>query len=340
MKNRNLSVLFILLMLCTISSCKKETPAQSKAYKIYQGKVFGTYYRIQMDSEYDFSTQIDSVFQAVNVASNVYDETSQLSIFNKTGTLSQPSPTLIEMLDLGKQYYEQTNHYFNPALSPIISKWGFGFQNAETINEEQVNKLLPITDYANVYQYNKENDELMATTKGVMLDLNGLAEGYTIDAITKLAEQQQVANYLIEIGGEMKAKGVNQTGKIWNVGVESPNNTTNKQGLEVITTLHLNNKAMSSSGSYRKFYTDEQGNKHPHIIHPKTGFPVRHQLLSVTLTSKKAINADALATACMAMGPELAKEFIATTNSIEGFLILNQNGEFVTWQSEGFANND
>ncbi|MBJ7880720.1 FAD:protein FMN transferase [Gelidibacter salicanalis] len=322
---------FCVVVLLFLVSCKTNN---KETYKTLQGVVFGTEYNIQIDSHIDFSKQIDSVFKAVDRAANTYDKNSQISVLNRTGVYKDPSPTFVDMLKKAQYYYNQSNGYFNPAIYPLISEWKNGFENRAEIDTSKVVQLLKLTDFKN--NISIEKNLIKTTETGVEIDLSALGEGYTIDAIASILNKSGVKNYMIELGGEMYAKGNNPRGKIWLIGIEKPSSTTSMSERAVINTVYLNDVGLSTSGSYRKFYSDSLGNKHSHIVDPKTGFPVSHHLLSASIKSKASTEADALATACMAMGLNKAKQFIEDKLAIEGFLIFSENDSLKVWSSNKF----
>ena len=173
--------------------------------------------------------------------------------------------------------------------------------------------------------------------KGVTIDLNAMGEGYALDAISSILDQSGVNNYMVEIGGEMKCKGLNQNGNIWKIGIENPTVSIDERGTSLMKIVKLKNVGISTSGNYRKFYTDSLGNKYSHIIDVMTGYPVQHNIISSSIISTSATKADALATACMSMGMEKAKYFIENDPDMEGFLIYSDDNNLKSWQSSSFS---
>lgn len=308
---------------------------KDRQYQDLKGEVFGTYYRFQIDSDVDFSKQIDSVFKAVNKAVNTYSPSSEISMLNETGIHKDPSQTLLDMLRVAQGYYKKSGGYFNPAIYPLISEWKSGFHNNAEIDTSKVKQLLNLTVFDSIITI--EPNEIRLLKKGARIDLSALGEGYTLDAIASILDNQKVENFILEIGGEMQCRGKNSKRKTWLVGIEAPNFNPSSVERTVLKTVQLKNCGLSTSGSYRKFYLDSLGNKHPHIIDPVTGFPVSHRLLSASVKSTSSATADALATACMAMGYERAKIFIENTPDIEGVLIVSKpNDSLISWSSNFF----
>lgn len=309
----------------------------NKDYKLYQGEVFGTYYNFQIDSKTNLSPKIDSVFQIINQAANRYQPNSEVSKFNKTGVLINPSETFIQLLKNAKIYYSQTDGYLNPALYPLIREWGKDLTNYPAVNAEKTDSLIQISDLNTMVIIHK--NKIIAAKPGVMLDFNAIGEGLALEIISNVLDSENVKNYMLEIGGEMNCKGMNTENEIWRIGIESPGNSPSEKDNSIIKIVKLHNKAISTSGSYRKFYSDSAGNKYPHIIDPTNGYPVQHNLLSVSIIANSSIEADALATACMAMGPERARSFLIDHPELMAFLIYEDQGEFQSWQTDNFSKN-
>lgn len=302
-------------------------------FRIIQGEVFGTYYRFQIDSYKDFSKQIDSTFTAIDIAANSYVKHSEISAFNKTGILKKPSPTFLNMLTQAKKYHQISNGYFSPSLYPLIKLWGKDLKNKSQIDAVTVDSILKLTSFNNlIFDVNV----VSALKKGVEIDLSAMGEGYALDAIASILDNAKVSNYMVEVGGEMKCKGNNPKGKTWQVGIENPLIPVSQRGDSLMKIVKLKNKALSTSGNYRKFHKDKLGNKYAHIIDSKTGYTIKSSLLSVSILSQSSTKADALATACMSMGTEEAMTFIEQTQDIEGFLIFQEDGKLKTWQSSNF----
>ena len=164
-----------------------------------------------------------------------------------------------------------------------------------------------------------KKNKIIKESASVFIDFNALAKGYAVDVFADFLEHKGYENYLIEIGGEIKGKGINKLKqKAWKIGVEDPNFNDEQSYSKVIS---LQNEALATSGSYRKFKLDEQGNRFAHIIDTKTGYPHKSNLLSVSVLSKSCMEADAYATAFMSMGLERSREFLKVHPELKAFFI-------------------
>lgn len=316
-----IGILFIVLELV---SCK-EAP-----YIVLKGKTMGTYYEIQYKSNQNYQPQIDSLFAGLISSASTYDSTSELSRFNRTGSFSFGSPHLFKMLTLATKLNQETHGAFEPTLMPLIRAHGFSTSKRQALTKYSVDSLLSFVSFKYI-TYDKVH--MASSKKGVQLDLSAMGEGYAIDMIADFLESENVADYKVEIGGEMKCKGKNEKRELWLIGIENPSNIDSK----VLKTVRLKNEAISTSGTSRKFFLDEKGIKRSHIIDPRTGYPIQNNLLSVTIKDKKAVRADALATALMVMGLDSAKSFVESTN-IEALIVYEENGKVLSWHSPTFFN--
>lgn len=318
-----------------IVGCKSDQETKQRSYTLVEGPVFGTYYRIKIDSEIDFKSKIDSIFQVINEAANSYVGESEITTFNQTGQLKNPSPTFLGMIKEAQHFQQITNGYFEPAIYPIIKVWRFEEQGASMqVDSSELKELLKLVP---MHENIAISDTLIKATKqGVKIDLSAMGEGYAIEGIHQVLSEAQVANYMIEIGGEIFAHGKNEKGNPWTIGIEDPSKAGQNSYENIITKIELVDQGISTSGSYRKFYTDEQGHKYPHIIDPITGYPVKHHMVSVSVKGLSPLVADIYATACMAMGIEKAKEFITSDSDVQAFMVYYEKDSLKTWNSPNF----
>ena len=221
-----------------------------------------------------------------------------------------------------KKVSTQTDGNFDCTVKPLVNAWGFykdKFGDSIIIDSAKFRKILPYVGFDKI--------SLIADTlvmpKGMSLDFNSIAQGYTVDIIARFFENKNIKNYLIEVGGELLAKGKNADGNIWRVGVDKPSEYIDvKERFQFI--LDLENKALATSGNYRKFY-EQDGIKYAHTINPFTGFPAKNRLLSVTVIHDNCMLSDAYATAFMVMGVKKTKQFVASNPDIEIYLIYTGN---------------
>jgi thiamine biosynthesis lipoprotein len=328
----NTNRLLFLPLLVLLFSCAKE---KEIAFRSYEGEIFGTYYRVQVgELERDFQVQFDSVFSLINAASNSYVQESEVSDFNAQGSLREPSVTFRDMLDSTRKFHRQSEGYFEPTLYPLLKAWGFSFEQREQMDSAKVADLKALVGFDS--KLIVTDSGYFAAQEGVKLDVTGLGEGYAIDKLAEVLDKAGVANYLVEIGGEMKGKGNNPRGESWTIGIEDPSQAELGVTNSMLTKVTLNQLALSSSGNYRKFYIDAEGNRRSHLIDPTTGFPVSHSMVAVSVLATSATQADALATAFMAMGPEKAKVLAESLLGVEAMFVLAEKDRLRMEFTSGF----
>jgi thiamine biosynthesis lipoprotein len=177
---------------------------------------------------------------------------------------------------------------------------------------------------------------LIKSDPGINLDVNAIAQGYSVDVICRYFDNLGIRNYLIEIGGEVRAKGT-KAGALWRIGIDKPEDNNMSPGETLQAIILISNKALATSGNYRKFYI-ENGIKYSHTIDPRTGYPAKNTLLSVTIIASDCSMADGIATACMVMGKDSAIEFINRNPQFSAYLVFSdENGNYKTWISPNLA---
>jgi thiamine biosynthesis lipoprotein len=317
-------ILVVVLFNAVLWSCN------DREYISLTGKTMGTYYSIHYQSDQNYSEPIDSILANFISAASTYDSASEISEFNRTGFLNYRTPHLHKMLSIARRIHSETGGAFEPTLMPIINAYGFGYSKKQQVSDSLINSLLTRVSF-NLIEF--DNTSMKASLENVQLDLSAMGEGYAIDLISDFLHHQGIKNYKVEIGGEMKCSGKNQKNEAWLIGIENPLN--NKGNTRLLGLVRLVDESISTSGTARKFYRDETGKKRSHIIHPKTGRPIENSLLSVTIKSKNAVDADAFATACMVMGYDSALQFIRGKN-LEAFITYEENGKLLSWQTPSF----
>ena len=207
--------------------------------------------------------------------------------------------------------------------------WGFWRKNSETPDSAKVDSLIQFAMFDSVYI---DNSKVIKTNPNIVLDFNAIAQGYTIDLIAGYFLAEGIENFIIELGGEVYAHG-KYGERPWIVAVEQPTVHYNKR--EFISRVKLENKAIATSGSYRKFIIKD-GVKYSHTIDPKTGYPVTHSLLSVSVTADNCAMADAMATTFMVMGIDKSMEFIKKYKNYEAMFVYADSSGFKTVMTKGF----
>ena len=318
--------LFLLL-----SSACGAPPAE--VVEIY-GATMGTRYSVRISSNVGgispatLQTEIAQRLLEINKMMSTYDDHSELTRFNKArgDEWVSVSPELAGLIDIAGRIYQQTNGAFDISVGPLVNLWGFGPQAVvESPPETEQIKQAKARVGMDKLQVRLQGQPALKKSKtDVYLDLSAIAKGYAVDQLADLLEQSGVTHYLIEIGGEIRARGKKPDGSPWKVAVEKPHSES--QRAEVV--LAMSEGALATSGSYRNYW-EYAGERYSHAINPNTGRPVDHNLLSVTVRAQTAMLADAIATALLVMGPESGYTW-AQTHQINALFIGAESGNFWT----------
>ena len=302
-------------------------PDKPKAiYHTNQGQVFGTYYAIQYESESDLHDSIRAAFAAFDASMSMFNPQSTLSRIN-AGSDSVVDDYFTQMYRTAEQVYRLSDGAFDITVAPLVNLWGFGLKNREHVQPEQVESLLPhvgMQMLSLVPLAGSDRFVLRKADEAVQVDAGAIAKGQSCDIIAALLERNGAANYLVDIGGEIVAKGHNAEEQPWRIGITRPIDDATGTVSEVQTVLQTTGIALATSGNYRNFYYDGV-EKRSHTIDPRTGYPVQHSLLSATVKSSSCMRADALATACMVLGEADALQMIEADSLSACYLIVADN---------------
>ncbi|MEJ7778666.1 MAG: FAD:protein FMN transferase [Daejeonella sp.] len=316
----------MLLVLATACSSNKES-----LIKI-DGEAQGTTWHIAYlsDQGTNYKSGIDSLLTALDSSLSTYLPASIISRINSNDGEVTVDRYFVEVFNKSMEVSKKTGGLFDVTVGPLVNAWGFGFTKKANIDSAMIDSLLDLVDYK---MLSLQGNKLVKTKPQIIIDFNAIAQGYSVDILADFLESKNINNYLIELGGEIKAKG-KKNGESWKVGIDQPdeNNTTERR-LEAI--IELNNKALATSGNYRKFY-EEDGEKYAHILDPRSGYPAKQNLLSATVLASDAITADAYATAFMVMGLSASKEFLSehTDLNLEVYFIYSEDNSWKIYSSE------
>lgn len=286
----------------------------------------GTSYNITYhdNRERDFSAHIQKLLAEYEKSMSVYDPESVISRINRNENI-QADNYFIEVFKKAKEISRLTDGCFDISAEPLFKAWGFSFENKKELKEADINNL---RQYIGMEKVRLKGRRVIKSDSNIVLNGNAIAKGYSADIVAEFLEQKGVVNYLVEIGGEIRVKGQNREGNIWRIGIDRPidGNLIPGQNMQVV--LQLTDKGIATSGNYRQYYIDANGQKVSHTIDPQTGYPVGHNLLSTTVIANDAITADAMATAFMVMGVEKAVNYAERLDNIEALFIYDEKGEY------------
>ncbi len=326
-RNIYLGILIIALLLSCSSHKNDEV-----LFTSIKGNVFGTNYTISYYAAdtIDYRSSIDSIFSAFNQSLSYYQNHSLISRINRNETDSIDDFFEV-VFQRSLEISRETGGVFDVTVSPLVNAWGFGFEKKATVTPEIIDSLMEFVGYKKAWL---EGNRVVKADERVQFDFNAIAKGYAADVVGAYLESRGIDAYLVEIGGDLVAKGTKPNGSFWRIGLERPAATMyDTQEWDYFVEIH--DVGLATSGNYRRYY-EVDGNRYSHTIDPNTGYPVSHSLLSVSVFASDGMSADAYATAMMVMGLEMSKAFVESREDLEAYFIYSLNGKgFDTYASSG-----
>ena len=295
-------------------------------YLSFGGFTQGTTYNITYESSdsINYQNKIEILLAEFDSSLSTYNRLSLISKINYNES-NITDEYIRTVFNKASEVYKNTYCAFDITVAPLVNAWGFGFENKGEITNAKIDSILKFVGFQNLCL---KDTIITKSDPRVMIDVNAIAQGYSVDVVADFLEEQNIINYLVEIGGEVKTKGFNKKGKEWRIGIDKPVDNNNIPGDNLQAIVKLSNKSLATSGNYRKFY-ERNGIKYSHTIDPKTGYPVTHSLLSATVIANDCITADAYATAFMVMGLDKAYNLAEKLPDIEAvFIYNNESCEF------------
>jgi thiamine biosynthesis lipoprotein len=322
-------------LLLFVLSCAPQQPVEIAI----TGKTMGTTYNVKVVQQPDapinisaLQAEIDDALIQVNALMSTYDPESELSLLNKTQA-NEPFPiseqtefVLTEAIRLN----QQSQGSLDITVGPLVNLWGFGPDKRPEVIPTQT-QLAEIADYVGIDKFQLVDGVVTKLHSNLYIDLSTIAKGYGVDVVADIIENNQIDNYLVEIGGEMRVAGKKGNGSDWRIAIEQP--ITTERAIQKI--ISIGDNAVATSGDYRNYF-EKDGVRYSHLIEPTTGYPIKHNLVSVTVVHPSSMTADGLATALNVMGADKAK-VLAVSNDLAVFMIMKEDGEFIEYASPAFV---
>jgi len=322
---------YLFFFLIVVFGCADQTDS---SYGKLKGIALGTSFHITYNNLNNsiLENQIDSLIYRVNKSMSTYLPTSDISKINRGDTSVVTDKMFQEVFKKSERIYKETDGAFDPTIGVLVNAWGFGPDNVvENLDSAHVKSML---EFVGLEKVQLKKEKIIKKYRSTYIDFNAIAKGYAVDVIGRFLESKNIKDYLVEIGGEIRARGLNPDGKNWKIAIEKPNFDGNRS---FQTVIELNNESIATSGNYRKFKIDAStGKKFAHTIDTKTGFPSQSDLLSASVIAKlDCADVDAYATAFMAMGLEKSKLFLKKHKDLKCFFIYSDdNGDIKTFVNQ------
>ena len=299
MKLYNTFYKHILLFLFTILliSCKSSSKEAELTYYQESGEIFHTTFHIKYEYDRSVSEEIMEALQRFDDSLNPFKENSIIGKVNNNVPVKLDS-MFLKVFNKSMEVARITDGKFDITASPFINAWGFGFKDMDNVTKEKIDSMKPFVGYNKI---RIENGEIVKDDPRVQINTSGISKGYSCDVVAYMLQELGIKNYMVEIGGEITMKGVNEKGNCWRIGIDKPTDDSTAMRRELQIILSICDKAVATSGNYRNYYMKD-GVKYSHTIDPLTGYPSEQNILGATIIADDCMTADAYATAFMAMG--------------------------------------
>lgn len=304
-----------------------------KRFYAASGVVWTTEYHITYEGKHDLNDSIQQIFNRIDRSASVFNKSSRLSAINANATDSADSHIAL-LYATARRVYEKSGHLYDPTVMPLVNAWGFGHKNGRLPTDVQIDSMLA---FVGMDKTSLERGRIVKSDKRTQFDFSSIAKGYACDEIGRMLTRNGVNNYMVEIGGEIAARGVNSRGERWKVSVDMPIDQDSIVSHESALVITIDSGGVATSGNYRKFKMVD-GHKVAHILNPTTGHSESSDLLSATIVADDCATADAWATACMVMGTKRVKAAMERNNSL-GVMIVSADaeGRMTVWSNKRFA---
>lgn len=323
---------FFLLLLQSAGGCDK-APGLTRVQ--FSGQAQGTTYHITYLSPEgaNYQKEMESILEEIDRSLSLYRPGSLINQFNSGERGVHMDRYFKEVVKKGQQVSERSGGAFDMTVKPLVDAWGFGRERHSKVpDSDRIAALLPMVGYRLL---EIKGDSLIKKHPGVLIDANGIAQGYTLDVLADFVEERKIKNYLIELGGEIRVRGGNEEGRSWRIGIEAPPGP-GSDAEPLSRLISVSGKGLSTSGNYRRYF--ESGGKHyAHTIDPRNGYPTQNNIISVTVVAPDCITADAWDNALMVLGLPAAFELLQKQDELEAFFIYyDENRQIADTSTIGF----
>ena len=322
----------LLFAICCIAA---SNPPKLRKF-VLNGEAQGTTYQVVYYATDSTVTQfqVDSILHEIDSSVSLYKPYSLINRFNQSDSGIDVDTHFLTIVKKSITTYEQTTGMFDVTVQPLVQAWGFGVNKIEHLPDSGTIRTLRScmgTNFLRVWGH-----KIVKTKPCLKIDLNGIAQGYSVDVIASFLIQNGIGNYIVELGGEIRVQGRKQPGnEKMKIGIEAPGDDEFSRGI-MQKVLLIDEGAITTSGNYRRYF-ESDGKRITHLIDPLTGYPVNNELISTTVYAKDAITADAFDNAFMVMGLVKAMNFVDARSELAAhFIYRDKHGAVKDTMSKEF----
>ena len=318
LKHISLSILLI-FSLSIFMGCSKNNKDSSPLSRTET--LMGTVVKVTLYDNKD-SNILDKAFDRVREIEQSVSINTSGTILDKVNESSGVEPVVVDedtfkIVESGVKYSELSNGLFDITIGPLVKLWSIGLPEARVPSQEEIEGVLGYINYNDVV-LNKEDNSIFLKNPNMLIDLGGIAKGYTADEISEVLTENNVTSAIIDLGGNVYVHGTKPTGENWNIGIQNPLSTRG----DSLGTIKVNNKSIVTSGTYERFI-EKDGIKYHHILNPKTGYPYENNISGISIISDKSMDGDALSTSVFAMGIEDGLSFVESQPDVDAIFVTN-----------------
>lgn len=318
--------ILLIFSLTILSGCSKDNKVTEPLSKTEL--LMGTVVSVTL---YDSNDEgiLDKVFTKVKELESTLSINENGTLVDKINESAGIEPVKVDydtytVIKKGLEYAKLSNGLFDISVGPIVKLWNIGLPEAKVPTQEEIDSRIPLVGYSDV-ELNDEENTVFLKRQGMMIDLGGVAKGYTADVISDILTEEGVKSAIIDLGGNIFAHGLKVDGSTWRIGIQNP---FSDRG-DIIGTITVKNKSIVTSGIYER-YIEKDGIKYHHILSPKTGYPYENEIAGITIISDKSSDGDALSTSVFAMGVEEGMKFVNTQEGIDAIFVTKDNKIYIT----------
>lgn len=318
--------ILLIFSLTILSGCSKDNKVTEPLSKTEL--LMGTVVTVTL---YDSNDEgiLDKVFTKVKELESTLSINENGTLVDKINESAGIEPVKVDydtytVIKKGLEYAKLSNGLFDISVGPIVKLWNIGLPEAKVPTQEEIDSRIPLVGYSDV-ELNDEENSVFLKRQGMMIDLGGVAKGYTADVISDILTEEGVKSAIIDLGGNIFAHGLKVDGSTWRIGIQNP---FSDRG-DIIGTITVKNKSIVTSGIYER-YIEKDGIKYHHILSPKTGYPYENEIAGITIISDKSSDGDALSTSVFAMGVEEGMKFVNTQEGIDAIFVTKDNKIYIT----------
>lgn len=318
--------ILLIFSLTILSGCSKDNKVTEPLSKTEL--LMGTVVTVTL---YDSNDEgiLDKVFTKVKELESTLSINENGTLVDKINESAGIEPVKVDydtytVIKKGLEYAKLSNGLFDISVGPIVKLWNIGLPEAKVPTQEEIDSRIPLVGYSDV-ELNDEENTVFLKRQGMMIDLGGVAKGYTADVILDILTEEGVKSAIIDLGGNIFAHGLKVDGSTWRIGIQNP---FSDRG-DIIGTITVKNKSIVTSGIYER-YIEKDGIKYHHILSPKTGYPYENEIAGITIISDKSSDGDALSTSVFAMGVEEGMKFVNTQEGIDAIFVTKDNKIYIT----------